>query len=181
MVDRSTVIVAAREIADYLYRCARVAGCDAGSAKRLAANVAHSEASGSGGLEAVLKVAEVSDRELRRLAQVANLVDSAEVRARGVGHSLVAFDMAVPLGALSLTLEQARGRGITVSFVGEEACLLEGVELRSGVAAVEPGSESGVSSGPQLDGIVVGRSTWTRLQALASRYLVPEVALDEEP
>ena len=171
-----SVLVAPREVHDLVFRCARVAGCDAGGADRTARNVTMAEVQFGGALAAVVDALS-SEAFTSTWARAADVLVSAEVNARQHGSATVTFDPPVPLAALAATVSEASARGIVVSGVpGDATGGSEIATLDLAPGQVEPAADPGTNV--YRDGLPVDRGAFDALVEAAAAFLVAEEALD---
>ena len=171
-----SVLVAPREVHDLVFRCARVAGCDAGGADRTARNVTAAEVRFGGALQAVID-ALLSGVLASTWAKAADALASAEGDARDHGSATATFDPPVPLAALAATGAEASARGVVVSGIPSDATGgLEIATLDLAPGQVEPAAGSGTDA--HRDGLQVDRGAFEALVEAAAAFLVAEEALD---
>jgi len=171
-----SVLVAPREVHDLVFRCARVAGCDAGGADRAARNVTAAEVRFGGALPVVVD-ALASGAFTSTWAMAADALVSAEVDARDHGSATATFDPPVPLAALAATVAEASARGVVVSGIPSDATGgLEIATLDLAPGQVEPAAGSGTDA--HRDGLPVDRGAFEALVEAAAAFLVAEEALD---
>jgi len=170
------VLVAPREVHDLVFRCARVAGCDAGGADRTARNVTAAEVRFGGALPAVID-ALASGVLASTWAMAADALVSAEVDARDHGSATATFDPPVPLAALAATVAEASARGVVVSGIPSDATGgLEIATLDLAPGQMEPAAGSGTDA--HRDGLQVDRGAFEALVEAAAAFLVAEETLD---
>ena len=171
-----SVLVAPREVHDLVFRCARVAGCDAGGADRTARNVTAAEIRFGGAL-AVGVDALASGAFTSTWAMAADALVAAEVDARDHGSATATFDPPVPLAALAATVAEASARGVVVSGIPSDATGgLELATLDLAPGQVEPAA--GPVTDAHRDGLSVDRRAFAALVEVAAAFLVAEEALD---
>ena len=171
-----SVLVAPREVHDLVFRCARVAGCDAGGADRAARNVTAAEVRFGGALPAVV-AALASGAFPSTWALAADVLVSAEVDARDHGSATATFDPPVPLAALAATVAEASARGVVVSGIPSDATGgLEIATLDLAPGQVEAAAGSGTDA--HRDGLQVDRGAFEALVEAAAAFLVAEETLD---
>ena len=171
-----SVLVAPREVHDLVFRCARVAGCDAGGADRTARNVTTAEVRFGEALPAVVD-ALASGAFTSTWAMAADALVAAEVDARDHGSATAIFDPPVPLAALAATVAEASSRGVVVSGIPSDATGgLELATLDLAPGQVEPGAGPGTDA--HRDGLPVDRGAFDALVEVAAAFLVAEEALD---
>ena len=170
------VLVAPREVHDLVFRCARVAGCDAGGADRAARNVTVAEVRFGKALPAVVD-ALASGTFTSTWSRAADVLVSAEVDARDHGSATATFDPPVPLAALAATVAEASARGVVVSGIPSDATGgLEIATLDLAPGQVEPAAGSGTDA--HRDGLQVDRGAFEALVEAAAAFLVAEETLD---
>ena len=171
-----SVLVAPREVHDLVFRCARVAGCDAGGADRTARNVTAAEVRFGEALPAAVD-ALASGAFTSTWTMAADALVSAEVDARYHGSATATFDPPVPLAALAATIAEASARGVVVSGIPSDATGgLEIATLDLAPGQVEPAAGSGTDA--HRDGLPVDRGAFEALVEAAAAFLVAEEALD---
>ena len=171
-----SVLVAPREVHDLVFRCARVAGCDAGGADRTARNVTTAEVRFGGALPAVVD-ALASGAFTSTWVMAADALVAAEIDARDYGSATATFDPPVPLAALAATVAEASARGVVVSGIPSDATggsEITTLDLAPGQVepAVRPGTDA------HRDGLPVDRGAFDALVEAAAAFLVAEEALD---
>ena len=171
-----SVLVAPREVHDLVFRCARVAGCDAGGADRAARNVTVAEVRFGKALPAVVD-ALASGTFTSTWSRAADLLVSAEGDARYHGAATATFDPPVPLAALAATVAEASARGVVVSGIPSDATGgLEIATLDLAPGQVEPAAGSGTDA--HRDGLQVDRGAFEARGEAAAAFLVAEETLD---
>ena len=171
-----SVLVAPREVHDLVFRCARVAGCDAGDADRTARSVTAAEVRFGGALPAVID-ALASGAFTSTWAKAADALVSAEVDARDYGSATATFDPPVPLAALAATVAEASARGVVVSGIPSDAT--GGLEIATlDLAPGQVKSTAGPRTDAHRDGLQVDRGAFEALVEAAAAFLVAEEALD---
>ena len=106
--------IAPRELRDLVYRCCRVRGIDAANADRFAENLVHAEVTRGAALCGFIRILDPSPSssdELARLAGAADIIEVAETAIQHHSAATATFETAVPLLALSHSLQQAAHRG----------------------------------------------------------------------
>ncbi len=78
----ATVVVAPRELHDLTYRCARVAGCDPGTANRLARNLVATEIHHGQAVEAFVSVMARGPDAIRSTALAADVIGDVDLSVR---------------------------------------------------------------------------------------------------
>ena len=171
-----SVLVAPREVHDLVFRCARVAGCDAGGADRTARNVTTAEVRFGGALLAVVD-ALASGAFTSTWAMAADALVAAEVDARDHGSATATFDPPVPLAALAATVAEASARGVVVSGIPSDAT--GGSEIATlDLAPGQMEPTAGPGTDAHRDGLPVDRGAFDALVEVAAAFLVAEEALD---
>ena len=107
----ATVRVAPREIHDLVYRASRIAGCDPGTAERIADNVTFAEIHHGAAVRAFREAIEAHDLRASGWATAPDALLAAEVAARTGGRASARFDSPVPLAAIAGTLRDCLGAG----------------------------------------------------------------------
>ena len=181
----ATVTVAPREIHDYAYRASRVAGCDPGTAERIAENVTLAEIRHGAAVGAFCETIEALDLPTSAWATAPDALMAAEVAARAGGTASATFDPSVPLACIAATIQQSLERGVaTVGIDGQARgdLMVTVVEMHT----VDPESDTAVRE--QITeahrdayrlGVGVDRLWLSRLEAAAAGFLVAEATLDE--
>ena len=177
MTGGDQMLVAPREVHDLVFRCARIAGLDAGAADRAGRNVTYSEVHFGG---AVATFASVLADPQRLLAEYGNGPDAlvlaeVEARARGIGSAI--FAIGVPLAALGSCIAEITSRGLSVEGVpiGATGTTLVDV-LQVGGPAMPVDDTAGVRAA--REGLVVDRAAFSALTEAAKAFLVSEAILD---
>ena len=181
----TTVTAAPREIHDLVYRASRVAGCDPGTAERIAENVTFAEILLGEAVRAFCEALEVLDLPMSVWVTAPDALLAAEVAARTGTIAPARFDPGVPMAAIAATLQQCLERG--VAPVGIDGPV--GGDTTVGVIAMHrgDGGAAAASRARLADarnvahrlGVVVDRSWFSRLEEAAAGFLVAEAALDE--
>ena len=181
----ATVRVAPREIHDLVYRASRIAGCDPGTAERIAENVTFAETRHGAAVRAFCEALEALDLPASAWSTAPDALLAAEVSARAAGRASAAFDSGVPLAAIAATLQQGLERGVApvgIDSRASGAVTVDVVELHT----VTP--QAGAASGAPIDGarsdahrigVGIDQPWFSRLEAAAVGFLVAEATLDE--
>ena len=181
----TTVTVAPREIHDLAYRASRVAGCDPGTAERIAENVTFAEIHHGAAVRVFCEALEVLDLPTSAWVTAPDTLLAAEVAARAGTTAAARFDPGVPMAAVAATLQQCVERGVAPVGIdgrvrGDTAVTVVKMHRVSGEAAA--------ASQARLDdthrsahrlGVSVDRSCFRRFEAAAAGYLVAEATLDD--
>lgn len=181
----ATVTVAPREIRDLAYMAARVAGCDAGTAERIADNVTFGEIHRGAAVGAFCDALDAGDLPGSVWVAAPDAVLAAEVAARRGGCASVAFESPVPLAAIAGTLHQSLQRGaapvgIDDGVRGDTA--VDAVEMRRVDDQAGAASRARIAEGHRdahRSGVGVDAIGFSRLEAAAAGFLVAEATLDE--
>ncbi len=180
----ATVRVAPREIHDLVYRASRIAGCDPGTAERIAENATLAEIHHGAAVRALCETLEAADLPTSAWATAPDALLAAETAARSNGTALATFDPPVPLACIAAALEQSMERGVAAAGIDSQArgdLMVAAVEMR----AVD--RESGTAgrariAGARRDayrvGVGVDQLWFRRLEEAASGFLVAEARLD---
>ena len=180
----ATVRVAPREIHDLVYRVSRVAGCDPGTAERIAENVTFAEIHHGAAVSAFCEAIQALDLPASAWATAPDALLAAEVVARAGGRASAAFDSPVPLAAIAGTLRHCLERGVApIGIHGRDPgdLTVSAVEMRT-VDQAEGASGTRVA-GTGRDahrlGVEIDRLLFSGLEAAADGFLVAEATLDE--
>lgn len=181
----STVRAAPREIHDLVYRAGRMAGCDPGTAERIAENVTYAEIHHGAAVSAFCEAIGALDLPTSVWATAPDALLAAEVAARTDGRASAAFDSPVPLAAIAGTLRHCLERGVAPIGIHDR----DRGDLRVSVVemlTVDQESEgargvrvSGTGRDAHRLGVEVDRFLFGGLEAAASGFLVAEVTLDK--
>lgn len=169
------LVVAPREVHDLVMRCARVAGCDSGTANRVARNITAAEVRWGGAVAVAVEVLEAGDPANSASIQALDVLAEAECDARTTGTSRAGFETPVPVAFLASTIAEMAGRGVVVDNLPLDltaALAVSGLDLSTGVADLPSSVEA------HRDGLSVDSVAFNRLEAMASRFLVSEAILD---
>lgn len=181
----ATVTVAPREIHDLVYRASRIAGCDPGTAERIAENVTFAEIHYGAAVRALCEALEAADLPTSAWATAPDALLAAEITARSNGTASATFDPPVPLASIAASLQQSLERGVAPAGIDSRAsgAMTVGVvELHS----VDP--QAGAASRLRIDearsdahrlGIVTDQPWFSRLETASAGFLVAEATLDE--
>ncbi|GIT00366.1 MAG: hypothetical protein CM1200mP26_20780 [Acidimicrobiales bacterium] len=172
------MLVAPREVHDLVFRCARIAGLDAGAADRAGRNVTYS----GGALRwcsshLCLRAGGSTATALGEYGNGPDALVLAEVEARAKGIGSAVFASGVPLAALGSGIADITGRGLGVEGVpiGATGTTLVDV-LQVGGPAMPVDDAAG--SRAAREGLVVDRAAFSALTEAAKAYLVSETILD---
>ena len=181
----ATVRVAPREIHDLVYRASRIAGCDPGTAERIAENVTFAEIHYGAAVRALCETLEAADLPTSAWATAPDALLSAEIAARSNGTASTTFDPPVPLASIAASLQQSLERGVAPAGIdgrASGATTVGAIELHS----VDP--QAGAASRLRIDearsdahrlGIGIDQLWFSRLEAAAAGFLVAETTLDD--
>ena len=181
----ATVTVAPREIHDLVYRASRVAGCDPGSAERIADNVTFAQIHHGAAVRVFCRALDDVDLPRSAWATAPDTLLAAEVAARTGGAASAVFDPGVPLAAIVGTLHQSLERGVAPVGINGQArgdttvdvVEMHGVDDESAAASRERTADT--RNNAHRLGVVVDTIWFGRLEAAAGRFLVAEATLDE--
>ena len=181
----ATVTVAPREIHDLIYRASRVAGCDPGTAERIADNVTFAQIHHGTAVRAFCRALDDVDLPRSAWATAPDALLAAEVAARTGGTASAVFDPGVPLAAIAGTLHQSLERGVAHIGINGQArgdTTVDVVEMHrvddESAAASRERMADAHNNAHRL-GVVVDRNWFGRLEAAAAGFLVAEATLDE--
>ena len=179
----TTISVAPREIHDLVYRAVRIAGCDPGTAERVAESVMVAEVWHGSAISALCDARTSVDLTASVWATAPDELLGAEIDLRAGGGGTAAFDPGVPLAALAGTLWHCLTRGVLVDGIDYEArgdCTVRVVELREarGEAAELMARFAAAVRVAHRDGVEVDRSSFEQLERAARGFLVTESTLD---
>ena len=181
----ATVRVAPREIQDLVYRASRIAGCDPGTAERIAENVTFTEIHHGAAVRAFCEAQEALDLPSSAWSTAPDALLAAEVAARATGRASATFDSPVPLAAIAGTLRQGLERGVAPVGIDSRASGVVTVDVVE-LHAVD--AQAGAASRVRIDGarsdahnlgIGIDRLWFSRLETAAAGFLVAEATLDE--
>lgn len=181
----TTVTVAPREIHDLVYRASSVAGCDAGTAERIADNVTFAEIHHGAAVRAFCAALETETLGASAWVTAPDVLAAAELAARSAGIASVTFEPPVPLAAIAGTLQQSLERGVThvgAGTGGRGASVVSTIDLRladESAAAARLALTDDARADAYRNGIAVERAWFSKLEAAAADYLVAESILDE--
>ena len=176
-----TILVAPREVHDLVVRCARVGGCTAGVADRLARNVTTAEVQLGAAIGVFVGVVEDGHLADSPIASAPDVLDGAEVTARSGDRATALFDLPVPLAGLVAAIGEAEARGMVVGGVPRGATAATTVtELVLEAGAAEPRDVDGElqTDYAYRNGGEGDRAAFDRLGEGAGRFLVSEAILD---
>ena len=181
----ATVTVAPREIHDLVYRASRTAGCDPGTAERIAENVTFAEIHYGAAVRALCETLEAADLPTSAWATAPDALLSAEIAARSNGTASATFDPPAPLASIAASLQQSLERGVASTGIDGRA---SGATTVGAVQLHFVGPQAGAASGAPIDGarsdahrigIGVDQPWFSRLEVAAAGFLVAEATLDE--
>ena len=199
----TTVTVAPREIHDLVYRASSVAGCDAGTAERIADNVTFAEIHHGAAVRAFCAALETETLGASAWATAPDVLAAAELAARSAGIASVTFDPPVPLAAIAGTLQQSLERGVThvgadtgarddtggrgdtgarYDTGGRGDSVVSTIDLRladESATAARQAQIDDARADAYRNGIAVEQAWFSKLEAAAADYLVAESILDE--
>ncbi len=181
----ATVTVAPREIRDLAYMAGRVAGCDAGTAERIAENVTCAEIHHGNAVSTFCDALEAGDLPGSVWVTAPDALLAAEVETRRGGSGSVMFEPAVPLAAIAETLQQSLQRGMACAGIADGArgdTTVDAAEMRRVDEAAVAGSRERVVHADEEAhrlGVRVDQVAFGRLEAAAAGFLVAEATLDE--
>ena len=181
----ATITAAPREIHDLVYRAGRVAGCDPGTAERIAENVTHAEIRHGSAVRAFCVALEAVDLPTSAWATAPDALAAAEVAARAGGPASATFDPEVPLACIAASIQQCLERGVATVGINNQArgdlvmavAEMHTVDRESATAARARITEA-LRDAHRL-GVGVDRLWFSRLEAAAAAFLVSEATLDE--
>ncbi len=182
----ATLRVAPREIHDLVYRASRVAGCDPGTAERIAENVTFAEIHHGDAVRAFCKAIGALDLPASAWVAAPDALLEAEIAARAGGSTSAAFGTGVPLAAIAATLRQSLERGVAfelgIDGRARGDTTVRAVEVRAASCEAETASRTrtaGARSDAHRIGLEVDQLWFSRLEAAAAGFLVAEPTLDE--
>ncbi|WP_420446069.1 hypothetical protein [Candidatus Poriferisodalis sp.] len=181
----TTITVAPREIHDLAYRAGCVAGCDAGTAERIAHNVTFSEIHHGAAVRAFCEALETHALPASSWVAAPDALAAAELAARNDDITSTTFEPGVPLAAIAGTLQQSLERGVAptrfdadargdTSVATIELCLVDDEAVSARRALIADAHNEAYRHG-----LAVERIWFSRLEAAAATYLVAESTLDE--
>ena len=176
-VGGGRVLVAPREVQDLVFRCARVAGLDAGAADRVGRNVTAAEVQLGGAVEVFVAVLDDPNRMLVEYDDGPDAMVSAEVEARAAGYGMATFGVPTPMAALASVIADIGGRGLGVDGVPEGATAATVVDMLWVGGPVGSGTD-GAAARAARDGLAVDRWAFDALTLAAEAFLVAESILD---
>ena len=175
---RLQVLVAPREIHDLVFRCARVAGLDAGAADRAGRNVTAAEVHLGGAVETFASVLGDPQRLAAEFGAGPDVLVGAEVEARATGSGVARFGVPTPLAALASAVADIGGRGLGVDGIQAGATAATTVDGLQVTGSPSP-SDGTAAARAARDGLAVDRVAVDALIAAARPFLVAESILDE--
>lgn len=181
---RALIPVAPREIRDLVYRSSRIAGCDAGTAERMAENVTFAEICHGASVSAYCEALTAGDLAGSAWPTAPDKVLAAELAWRAAGEGTAAFDPEVPLAAIAATLWQATSRGALPAGFDSRASgddSVRAVRFREADETAVAAARKRVVDAHQnahRRGVKVDRNCFNRLEAAAAGFLVSEKVLD---
>lgn len=176
------VTVAPREIHDLVYRCSRVAGCDAGTAHRIAENITFGEIHYGRAVQAFTAALDDGGLPRSMVATAPDAVAAAEVEARTIGTATARFDPPVPFAAIAAAIWHAGSRGAILFALDPDttgASAVAAVRLGVGMSDAATSAIPARTRDAHRDGVVLDRSFLSQLDQAAAGYLVAETTLDE--
>ena len=172
-----TLVVAPREVYDLVLRCARVAGCSAGVADRLARNVTAAEVDLGAAIEVFVDAMEGGNLPESPLASAPDVLAGAEVAARSGASATATFDPPAPLAGLSASINETEGRGVVIR--GVDGAATAGTMVSELLLSVGTADPPAVGLGAAYrDGLRVAGPAFDQLVEEAKRFLVAETTLD---
>ncbi len=174
-MTRDEVIVAPRELTDYLWRAARLAGADAGTAARFARHLTEAHVDLGEGVGVALEALD-STPALSRYAEAVAALERAERALQTASSHVMEFSEPMPLGLLWGPGLECRVRGIRrPARPGHELASerLHEVELINR----EPGAVP-YRQWAHRDGVPVPADEFDELIARTKSFLVSEQLLD---
>ena len=181
----ATVTAAPRELHDLVYRAGRVAGCDPGTAERIAENVTLAEIHHGAAVRAFCEALEALELPTSGWATAPDALAAAEVAARAGGTALAAFDPEVPLACIAASIQQCLERGVATVGIDSQArgdLMMAAAEMRTVDQQAETAARAPITEAlrdAHRRGVGVDRLWFRRLEAAAAGFLVPEATLDE--
>ncbi len=175
-----TVTVAPREIHDLVYRVSRVAGCDPGTAERIAENVTFAEIHHGAAVPAFCEALDAADLALSEWVTALDVLLAAEVEARSTGRATAEFASEVPLAAIAGTLHHCMERGMAPINLQGEPRGDEAVSVVTLMVAAA-GTEASIAriTDAHRHGVRIDRQAFNQLEVAAAKFLVSETTLDE--
>ena len=181
----TTVTVAPREIRDLAYMASRVAGCDAGTAERIADNVTVAEIHHTAAIGTFCDTLEAGGLPGSVWVTAPDAVLATELAARRGGSASATFESPVPLAAIAGTLQESLRRGVATAGIDDGArgdTTVGTIELRrvdDEAAAARRERIADARGGAHRLGIRVDGIGFSRLEDAAAAFLVAEATLDE--
>ena len=181
----ATVTAAPRELHDLVYRASRVAGCDPGTAERIAENVTLAEIRHGAAVRAFCEALEAFKLPTSAWATAPDALAAAEVAARAGGPAQATFDPEVPLACIAASIQQCLVRGVAAVGIDGDArgdlmtavAEMHTVDRESATAARAPITEA--LRDAHRRGVGVDELWFSRLEEAAAGFLVSEATLDE--
>ena len=171
------VVVAPREIHDLVFRCARVAGLDAGAADRAGRNVTAAEVHLGGAVEVFASVLGDPQRLVAEFGAGPDALVDAEVEARTNGSGVATFGVPTPLAALASVVADIGGRGLGVQGLPDGATAATTVDGLDVGGASTP-ADGAASARAAREGLSVDQRAFDALVIAARSFLVAESILD---
>jgi hypothetical protein len=172
------VLVAPREVHDLVFRCARIAGLDAGAADRAGRNVTYAEVHLGGAVTTFATVLTDPQRLVAEYGAGPDALVLAEVEARAKGIGSACFATGVPMAALASGIADIAGRGLGVDGVAVGATATTLVHaLQVGGPAMPADDAAGVRAA--REGLAVDWEAFGALTEASKAFLVSEATLDE--
>lgn len=171
-----SVLIAPRELTDLVYRCARINGCDAGSAPLLARSVTFAQVHGHQGARVFLEL---------DIAATADLIAAygqmtlGEIQARSGVEVELTFDPPVADALTTLARFEAvrRGAGVVDLVVADGALSSLTLGPSEPIPAVEQANAERQAR-VELEGLEIDRGLFDELNRRAVGFLVSEAVLD---
>lgn len=161
------VLVAPRELYDFVYRIARVDGFDPAAASVFGDAVVAATVAGHDGSSMICEL--IDTNAICDVLLARDALAAGEVEARAAGAATVSFELGVPEPMLLSTLQAMAERGVTRNGSSQVDGLVTGVMLE----ADDPAPAS-----PSSDALAVARHVFDELQRRSERFLVSEATLD---
>ena len=171
------MLVAPREVHDLVFRCARIAGLDAGAAERAGRNVTYSEVHFGAAVATFASVLADPQRLEAEYGTGPDALVLAEVEARAKGIGSAVFATGVPLAALASGIADITGRGLGVDGVPAGATAATLVDTLQVGGPVIPADDAAGARAAR-EGLVVDRAAFGALAEAAKAFLVSEATLD---
>ena len=181
----ATITAAPREIHDLVYRASRIAGCDPGTAERIAENVTLAEIRHGAAVRAFCEALETLELPTSAWATAPDALAAAEVAARVGGTASATFDPRVPLACIAASIQHCLERGVaTVGIDGKARgdLMMAVAEMhtvdRESESATRARITEALRDAHRL-GVGVDRLWFSKLEAAAAGFLVSEATLDD--